>query len=229
MAIGSWDFYINKDLDLAGPNGAAVRRYLKKRNLLAQDLYYLPDAKKYVKESRDMYSSFCKAHLPWKDHAVITDGSTVFTKDGENLFEDVGFTAAAKLNSASHGMLSINDGVLHKIAKAQWQSLSYEGQPQWQRTLDLAYCIVTVDRTMVARKWDEHFQLDLQPSMERLEKVLFPKEDKAPKRKKFHKDCKRKYEAWVDANGEPTVIQVPKDLQSNLDGKQWHQKRKLKK
>jgi transposase len=128
--LGPGIFTSNPDLDLDGPNGAAVRRYLSFWKLQQEDLYFIKDGPKYVKESKAMYQSFLDDNKPWRGHVVITDGSKVFAKNGENIFLDCGFTAAPKLNSASHGMLSINDGVIHKIAKSKWAAMCVGNRPQ---------------------------------------------------------------------------------------------------
>jgi len=155
--LGPGIFTSNPDLNPNGRNRNAIARVLRKLHLRWEDLYYIPGGKNYMKESRAMYQSFLNDHLPWGGHVVITDANSHFTKNGENIFENIGFDAAPQLNSDSHGMLSINDGILHKVAKAEWRSRWYENQPQWDKTLDLAYCLITVNKDMVARKWREHF------------------------------------------------------------------------
>jgi hypothetical protein len=81
---------------------------------------------------------------------------------------------------------------------------------------------------MVARKWKEHFQLGMQPTLEGVNKVLFPKEERAPKRKKHDNECIKKYKAWVKDNGEPEIVEVMPELQSKLDGTKWLRRRRNK-
>ena len=219
--LGPGLFTSNPDLDPDGANGQAVRRFCKRIGWSVHDLFFVENGPNYVPESRSIYSSFLKRYKPWKGHVVISDANTMFAKKGVNIFEDLGFDAAPQLNSASHGMLSINDGVIHREAKAKWVAMCSEGQPQWERTLNLVWCIRNVDKGLIARKWKEHFQMGMQPSLQHVTKFLYPKEEKNAERKKYWDACQRKYKAWVDANGEPEIVHVPFELETGLDGEQW--------
>lgn len=219
--VGPGIFTSNPDLNPNGPNGAVVRKWLKAHGLRVEDLYYVKDGANYLAESRHMYSSFLDATAPWKGHTVITDNNTIFEQGGVNLFIDKGFTAAPKLNAASHGPLSITDGVLHKVAKPEWKAMLTEDMPQWERTLRLAWCIIMVDKKMVAQKWVEHFQLNKRVTRKQVEKVLFAPKVQNEERSKFWDRCLKSYKEWVNENGVPEVTSVPVDLESNLDGKEW--------
>lgn len=219
--VGPAIFTSNPDLDPDGPNGKQVRKMLRAFGLRVQDLYYVADGDKYLAESRAMYSSFLDDTAPWEGHVVITDQNTIFEQGGSNLFLDKGFTAAPKLNAPSHGPLSINDGVLHKLAKPEWKAQLTEDMPQWERTLRLAWCIIHVDKDTVARKWDEHFQLNQRLSRGRVEKVLFGAKTVNADREKFFARCAKDYKEWVREHGEPEVHIAPVDLQDRLDGAEW--------
>jgi len=70
--------------------------------------------------------------------------------------------------------------------------------------------------------------LGTNPSLEKVYMALFPKDAKFEKRTKFHLACKRKYNAWIEANGEPEVVQVPSELKIDLDDQQWRPRRRIK-
>lgn len=226
--LGPGIFTSNPDLDPDGANGAAVKKACRKRKLRPQDIYYVKDGPKYLKESRDMYQSFLGDNAPWKGHIVLTDKNTIFTVDGGNIFEDEGFDVAPQLNAPSHGMTSINDGVLHPHAKGRWAKMDRtHDTPQWIRTLDLAHCIITVPSALVKQGFKDRLMLGSQPSRTKVEAIVKGKDFKNPKRLAIWNACKAEYEAWVKEHGEPVIGERPKELEDTREYRRANTKRKL--
>ena len=100
----------------------------------------------------------------------------------------------------------------------------YDGQPQWERTLQLAHCLVTVPKTTVERKWREHFFLDTPLTVLGVEKFLHPKDFKHDEWQSHWAMCLNKYKAWVAEHGKINYLLSDGDLNSSLDGDYWGNK-----
>lgn len=168
-----------------------------------------------------MYKKFLGAHRPWEDHYVLTDNATLFIENDKCIFETLGFNGAPRLDACVHGPLSLLGGVIHPISKPQWRTMWYDGQPEWERTLQLAHCIIMVDKDLVARKWREHFFLDEPLTVLGVEKFLHPKDFTHPERQAHWDLCMKEYKEWVLENGELNTRMPSSDLESQLDGSYW--------
>ena len=219
--IGPFISTSNPDLNPNGPNRKKLLKALGKYKLLEDDIDYRQGAGNYVKEDRAMYKKFLEVHRPWEGHWVLTDNATLYIENDKCIFESRGFEGAPKLTASVHGAMSLLDGVIHPVAKAQWRSMWYDKQPQWERTLQLAYCIITVDKNLVARKWREHFFLDMQLTLLGVEKFLHPKDFAGHGRQEHWDTCLKEYKAWVAVNGEVSTLLPSNELKSYLDGDYW--------
>ena len=211
----------NSDLDPNGPNRKKLLKTLRLLRLRVEDIDYRKNAGNYVKEDRKMYKDFLNAHRPWEDHYVMTDNATLMIENDKCIFESLGFEGAPKMTACIHGPMSLLDGVIHPDAKPRWRKMWYDGQPEWERTLQLAHCIITVDKAKVARKWREHFFLDTPLTVLGVEKFLHPKDFARHGRQEHWDTCLKEYTAWVAENGDINTHLPPDELESTLDGEYW--------
>ena len=211
----------NADLDPNGKNRNNVRAYCKQSGLSPMDIFFVPSTKGYHKEDRASYQSFLGANEPWDGHRILTDKSTIFSKGGDNIFLDIGFDQHVSFTPSIHGPMSINDGLLHPVAKAKWRSQRDDSGPQWERTLLLASLIIQVPREKSEAKWKANFFLDSEPTMAGVENILWKKESKHDNRHSYWEQCLVMYEEFVEDFVEDVQVEIPKNLETEFDGKYW--------
>jgi transposase len=219
--VGPGVFTFNEDLNLDGPNGGNVRRFMKQEGLDPKFLYYVPSQKSYCKESRDAYYTFLNATKPWEGHRVLSDKSTIFRVDGEDFFEDIGFEQHRTFVPETHGPASMQDGFMNSWAKNGQRSRVDYRTPQWQKTLMLAHEFIHIPPVETARAWERHMLVGATPTREQVEQFLFPKEGKDESRQNLWDKCIATYHDLELEDGWDDHLDASGAVPSGLDGMYW--------
>lgn len=184
-------------------------------------IYFVEDAKKYVRESKDGVATFFRDYQIAKDIVVFSDNGHAFYREGVSLLRDVGLEHQA-IPAAVHHFISPNDNAFHRTVKSRLAAHDIGPNEGARRLITFLHECDQVMPTEVEGYFDQNFFLQKDVvEREDVHKIIAPHGKNMEVNGPFYEECKDIFKA----NGGEAFIQaddpIPLELQTGLDGVAW--------